>query len=70
VPTAAAAFSESDIIDSLRARLARYKVPKRVLLIDELPRNTMGKVQKNVLRASYAALYRAQSETQAPRESP
>jgi malonyl-CoA/methylmalonyl-CoA synthetase len=40
-------------------RLARYKVPKRVLLVEELPRNTMGKVQKNALRAAYAALYEA-----------
>jgi malonyl-CoA/methylmalonyl-CoA synthetase len=32
-------------------------VPKRVLLVDELPRNAMGKVQKNVLRAAYASLY-------------
>jgi malonyl-CoA/methylmalonyl-CoA synthetase len=53
----AAVLSEADIIDSIKARLARYKVPKRVLLIDELPRNAMGKVQKNVLRAAYASLY-------------
>jgi malonyl-CoA/methylmalonyl-CoA synthetase len=50
-------LSEADIIDSIKPRLARYKVPKRVLLIDELPRNTMGKVQKNVLRAAFASLY-------------
>jgi len=35
----------------LNERLARYKVPKRVLLVAELPRNTMGKVQKSALRA-------------------
>jgi malonyl-CoA/methylmalonyl-CoA synthetase len=57
VPQPQAVLSESDIIHSLQARLARYKVPKRVLLIDELPRNTMGKVQKNVLRSVYASLY-------------
>ena len=51
-------LSEADIINSMQARLARYKVPKRVLFIDELPRNAMGKVQKNVLRAAYASLYR------------
>jgi malonyl-CoA/methylmalonyl-CoA synthetase len=50
-------LSEADLINSLQARLARYKIPKRVLLIDELPRNTMGKVQKNVLRTAYASLY-------------
>jgi len=57
VPRASASLSEADLIHSLQARLARYKVPKRVLLIDELPRNAMGKVQKNLLRAAYAALY-------------
>ncbi len=52
-----AALSEPAIIEALQARLARYKVPKRVLLLDELPRNAMGKVQKNALRATYARLY-------------
>jgi malonyl-CoA/methylmalonyl-CoA synthetase len=41
----------------MQSRLARYKIPKRVLFVDELPRNAMGKVQKNLLRTSYAALY-------------
>ena len=50
-------LSEAAIITGLQARLARYKVPKRVLLIDELPRNSMGKVQKAVLRDRYALLY-------------
>ncbi len=57
VPRPASVLSEAQIISSVQRRLARYKVPKRVLLIDALPRNTMGKVQKNVLRATYAALY-------------
>jgi malonyl-CoA/methylmalonyl-CoA synthetase len=52
-----AGMSESRIIEQVQGRLARYKVPKRVLIIEELPRNTMGKVQKNVLRANYAHLY-------------
>jgi len=52
-----AVLSEAEIINAVQARLARYKVPKRVLLVDELPRNTMGKVQKNALRATYASLY-------------
>ena len=37
----------------LRADLARFKQPKRVFFVDELPRNTMGKVQKNALRETY-----------------
>jgi malonyl-CoA/methylmalonyl-CoA synthetase len=44
------AVNEAGILAELKQRLARYKVPKRVLFVDELPRNTMGKVQKNVLR--------------------
>jgi malonyl-CoA/methylmalonyl-CoA synthetase len=52
-----AALSESQIIERVQSRLARYKVPKRVLLVDELPRNTMGKVQKNELRKRFASLY-------------
>ncbi|MDB6098845.1 MAG: hypothetical protein JWN58_1548, partial [Gammaproteobacteria bacterium] len=32
-------------------------VPKRILLVDELPRNTMGKVQKNALRKAFASIY-------------
>jgi malonyl-CoA/methylmalonyl-CoA synthetase len=59
VPQPSTALSEADVVNSLQTRLARYKVPKRVLFIDELPRNAMGKVQKNVLRAAYASLYEA-----------
>ena len=58
VPEPGAALSEAQVIESLSARLARYKVPKRVLLVAELPRNSMGKVQKDALRATYACLYR------------
>ena len=59
VPKAGAALSEAQIINAIQTRLARYKLPKRILIVDELPRNTMGKVQKNALRATYASLYRA-----------
>ena len=50
--------SEADIMQALKARLAGYKVPKRIVFRDELPRNAMGKVQKNALRTTYASLYR------------
>jgi malonyl-CoA/methylmalonyl-CoA synthetase len=50
----AAAASEDDILAALRERLANFKVPKRVYFVDELPRNTMGKVQKNILRERYS----------------
>jgi malonyl-CoA/methylmalonyl-CoA synthetase len=55
-----AKLSEADILNAVRSRLARYKLPKRILLVDELPRNTMGKVQKNVLRATNTSLYTKQ----------
>jgi acyl-CoA synthetase (AMP-forming)/AMP-acid ligase II len=40
----------------LEGRLAKYKCPKRVLFAAELPRNAMGKVQKNLLRETHAAV--------------
>jgi len=52
-------LDEKAVLDGLQDRLARYKQPKRVLFVDDLPRNTMGKVQKNVLRETYADLYKA-----------
>jgi len=57
VQQAGATLDEQTVLDGLKDRLARYKQPKRVLFVDELPRNTMGKVQKNVLRERYAGLY-------------
>lgn len=47
---------------SLRRTLARFKHPRKLILLADLPRNTMGKVQKNVLRDRYANLF-ARSET-------
>ncbi|MHB0952523.1 MAG: malonate--CoA ligase [Allorhizobium sp.] len=52
-----AAIDEAAIMEGLKPRLARYKQPKSVIFVDDLPRNTMGKVQKNVLRDTYGALY-------------
>ena len=53
VPRAGAELFEAKIIGELKAQLANYKIPKRVILLAELPRNAMGKVQKNVLRQRY-----------------
>ena len=50
-----AQLQEAAIIAALKGRIAAFKVPKRVHVVDELPRNTMGKVQKNLLRERYAA---------------
>jgi malonyl-CoA/methylmalonyl-CoA synthetase len=54
-----AALTEAEVLAALSDRLAKFKQPKRVLFIDALPRNTMGKVQKNVLRERYRELYTA-----------
>jgi malonyl-CoA/methylmalonyl-CoA synthetase len=57
VPAPGASLCEADVIAALANRLARYKQPKCVVFVDELPRNAMGKVQKNVLRERYDSLY-------------
>lgn len=41
------------LIDGLKSRIANFKIPKRCFIVDALPRNTMGKVQKNLLRDQY-----------------
>ncbi|MDB5448461.1 MAG: malonyl-CoA synthase [Phenylobacterium sp.] len=48
---------EAPMIAAARAKLAAYKAPKRILFVDDLPRNAMGKVQKNLLRERYAGLF-------------
>ncbi|MES0038719.1 malonyl-CoA synthase [Mesorhizobium sp. M0046] len=57
VRTPGSAISAAGIVEAIAGRLARYKHPKRVIFVDELPRNTMGKVQKNLLRETYKDLY-------------
>jgi malonyl-CoA/methylmalonyl-CoA synthetase len=49
-----ARLDEDALLALLKGRIASFKVPKRVHVVDELPRNTMGKVQKNVLRERFA----------------
>jgi malonyl-CoA/methylmalonyl-CoA synthetase len=48
--------TEAGLLTALKRLIAGYKVPKRVFFVPELPRNTMGKVQKNLLRERYAKL--------------
>jgi malonyl-CoA/methylmalonyl-CoA synthetase len=50
---------EAALIGEARRQLAAYKAPKRILFVDELPRNAMGKVQKNLLRRRYERLFEA-----------
>ncbi|WP_127806134.1 malonyl-CoA synthase [Hydrogenophaga sp. NH-16] len=45
------------VIAELKAKLANFKIPKRCVMVDELPRNTMGKVQKNLLRDQYKGAF-------------
>ena len=52
-----AEVTEAAVLKALDGRLAKFKMPKRVFVVDELPRNTMGKVQKNVLRDTYKDIY-------------
>jgi malonyl-CoA/methylmalonyl-CoA synthetase len=47
-------LSQGQIRAALKGRSANFKVPKKVFIVDELPRNTMGKVQKDVLRTRYS----------------
>ena len=48
-----AAVTEAGVLESLEGRLARFKAPKRVFFVEALPRNSMGKVQKALLRETY-----------------
>jgi malonyl-CoA/methylmalonyl-CoA synthetase len=50
--------TEREIIDACRRELAAFKVPKRVVQVAELPRNSMGKVQKNLLRSAHGGLFK------------
>jgi len=52
------ALAEKDVTGALKLRLAAYKLPKRVVFVEDLPRNAMGKVQKALLRERYKDLYR------------
>lgn len=55
VAESSAKLTEAGIKKALSVGIAKFKQPKQVFFTDELPRNTMGKVQKNVLRATYSS---------------
>src|SRR3954467_8258149 len=50
-------IDEAAVMKGLDGQIAKFKMPKRVIFVEDLPRNTMGKVQKNVLRDTYKDLY-------------
>ncbi len=58
-----AAPEPAALIATLKERIANFKVPKRVFVVEELPRNTMGKVQKNLLRERHVGLFAASAVT-------
>ena len=57
VAKAGAILEPEAIIATLKSKLANFKIPKRCFVVAELPRNTMGKVQKNLLREQHKSLY-------------
>ncbi len=59
VPDGSTELDEAGVQSALAGELAKFKQPKRVYFVEELPRNTMGKVQKNQLREVYAATFTA-----------
>jgi malonyl-CoA/methylmalonyl-CoA synthetase len=59
VPRADARPDAAGLIAALKTRIANFKVPKKVFVMDDLPRNAMGKVQKNLLRERHKALFAA-----------
>ena len=59
VPRPGAELDADELCTMLKATIAGFKVPKRLFVVGELPRNAMGKVQKNLLRERHRALFAA-----------
>jgi malonyl-CoA/methylmalonyl-CoA synthetase len=59
VPSPGATVDGAAVSSALKGRIANFKVPKQVFVVEELPRNAMGKVQKNVLRDLHKGLFTA-----------
>jgi malonyl-CoA/methylmalonyl-CoA synthetase len=57
IPKPGARLDGETIVAGLKSQLANFKIPKRCFVVDELPRNTMGKVQKNLLREKHKQLF-------------
>ncbi len=58
VGEAKATLVESEIIAKVKGKLAAFKIPKRIFIVDDLPRNAMGKVQKNELRKRFSDTFK------------
>jgi malonyl-CoA/methylmalonyl-CoA synthetase len=59
VPKPGVKLDANSLVENLKSRLANFKIPKHCALAAELPRNTMGKVQKNLLREQFKSLFQA-----------
>src|SRR4051812_3152955 len=57
IPKPGAQVDGEKIIGTLKSQLANFKIPKRCFVVDQLPRNSMGKVQKNLLREAHKDLF-------------
>ena len=57
IPKPGAQLDGERIVAQLKAQLANFKIPKRCFVVEQLPRNSMGKVQKNLLREQHKALF-------------
>jgi len=57
VAKAGAVLDTDAILRGLGESLARFKQPRALVVVAELPRNTMGKVQKNMLRDAYKTMF-------------
>jgi malonyl-CoA/methylmalonyl-CoA synthetase len=57
VKSAGSSLTEGEVQRSLDGRLAKFKQPKRVFFVEDLPRNTMGKVQKSEIRRQYGTVF-------------
>lgn len=57
VPKPGHTLDEASIMATLKGQIANFKVPKHVFVVPDLPRNAMGKVQKNVLRQQHTGLF-------------
>jgi malonyl-CoA/methylmalonyl-CoA synthetase len=56
-----ARLDPEELVGTLKSQLANFKIPKRCFVVPELPRNTMGKVQKNVLREQHKSLFQREA---------
>jgi len=58
VPRPDQSFDPDAVLEAIKPKIARFKQPKALFAIDALPRNTMGKVQKNALRDLYKDIFK------------